>query len=209
MARVAGLVPAAGLGVRLGGGVPKAWRPLAGRPMVAYAVDMLAALCDEVVVAAPPGYDLPGARVVAGGATRSASVRAMLAVVPSDVQWVLVHDAARPATPVSVARRVLDALLAGERAVVPVLPVSDTIKRVDARGYVVHTPDRAALRAVQTPQGFARDLLVAAHEGASDATDDAALVEAMGVAVATVPGDPAARKITTVDDLTAAQRWAP
>jgi 2-C-methyl-D-erythritol 4-phosphate cytidylyltransferase len=208
---VAGVIPAAGAGLRLGGGVPKAWRPLHGRPMVAHAVDLLATVCDIVVVAAPPGFAVDGALavegalVVEGGATRTASVRAALAVLGPDVGWVLVHDAARPSTPTAVAARVLGALQAGEQAVVPVLPVTDTIKQVDGGGYVVATPDRAMLRAVQTPQGFERALLDRAYALGVDATDDAALVETLGVRVATVDGDPAAAKITTPDDLAAAE----
>ncbi|HEY5336369.1 MAG TPA: 2-C-methyl-D-erythritol 4-phosphate cytidylyltransferase [Mycobacteriales bacterium] len=205
--RVAGIVPAAGAGVRLGGGVPKAWRLLGGRPMVSYAVDLLSAACDLVVVAAPPGFDAPdvGATVVPGGATRSASVRLALALLDDDVEYVLVHDAARPFAPPSVVARVLDALRAGEQAVIPVLPVTDTVKTVDVDGFVVQTHDRASLRAVQTPQGFTRSLLVRAHATGDDATDDARLVEALGVRVRTVDGDPAGAKITTADDLVAAE----
>ncbi len=177
--------------------------------MVAYAVEMLDEVCDLVVVAAPPGLTVSGACVVAGGASRSASVRAMLAALPAEVTTVLVHDAARPLAPVEIARRVLAALASGERAVVPVLPVADTVKLVDGRGYVRETPDRAALRAVQTPQGFVRSVLVDAHAAGGDATDDAALVEALGVPVLTVSGDPAARKITTPADLAAAEQSAP
>ncbi|HEX7355578.1 MAG TPA: 2-C-methyl-D-erythritol 4-phosphate cytidylyltransferase [Mycobacteriales bacterium] len=204
---VAGIVPAAGAGVRLGGGIPKAWRLVGGRPMVAYAVDMLSAVCARVVVTAPPGFDVPdvGAVVVAGGVTRSDSVRLALAALDESVEHVLVHDAARPFAPDAVAVRVLDALRAGEQAVVPVLPVADTVKVVDGGGYVVRTCDRGALRIVQTPQGFARELLVRAHASGDDATDDAGLVEALGVRVATVAGDPDGAKITTPAELAAAQ----
>ena len=175
--------------------------------MVSYAVDLLSAACDLVVVAAPPGFDAPdvGATVVPGGATRSASVRLALAVLNDDVEYVLVHDAARPFAPPSVVARVLDALRAGEQAVIPVLPVTDTVKTVDVDGFVVQTHDRASLRAVQTPQGFTRSLLVRAHATGDDATDDAGLVEALGVRVRTVDGDPAGAKITTADDLVAAE----
>lgn len=173
--------------------------------MVSYAVEMLAEVCDEVVVAAPAGCTLDGALTVVGGATRAESVRAMLAVLGADVRWVLVHDAARPYASVDLAQRVLAALRAGERAVVPALPVADTVKRVDSGGYVLETPDRASLRAVQTPQGFERALLDAAHAAGDDATDDAGLVEALGVRVCTVDGDPLAAKITTPADLGAAE----
>lgn len=173
--------------------------------MVAYAMEMLAAVCDPVVIAAPPGFALAGAVTVLGGASRAESVRRMLAALDDEVQWVLVHDAARPYAPVSLAQRVLAALRAGQRAVVPAMPVADTVKRVDAQGYVLETPDRATLRAVQTPQGFERALLDAAHAGGDDATDDAGLVEALGVRVLTVDGDPLATKITTPADLLAAE----
>lgn len=206
---VAGIVVAAGSGVRLGGSVPKALRLLAGRPLLAWAVDALAPACELVVVAGPPGAlaevrrAVPGCVVVAGGATRSVSVRACLAMLTAEVTHVLVHDAARPLAPTSLAVAVLDALRSGAEAVVPVLPVHDTVKVVDADGWVVHTPSRDSLRLVQTPQGFSRALLAAAHAQGDDATDDAGLVEALGVRVLTVPGDPAAAKITTTADLAA------
>lgn len=118
-------------------------------------------------------------------------------------QYVLVHDAARPLTPPAVIRRVIDALRAGSRAVIPVLPVSDTIKAVDASGTVLSTPERSGLRAVQTPQGFETALLRQVYERATDlaVTDDASLVERAGIPVRTVPGDPMAFKITTPLDL--------
>ncbi len=113
----------------------------------------------------------------------------------------LVHDAARCLTPAAPVRRVVEAVRAGEVAVVPVVPVVDTVKQVDAGGHVVGTPDRAALRAVQTPQGFAPDVLLAAYDAAGDtATDDAGLVERLGRRVATVPGAALAFKVTTADD---------
>jgi 2-C-methyl-D-erythritol 4-phosphate cytidylyltransferase len=206
---VVGIVPAAGRGERLGGAIPKALRVVDGRTLLDRALDALLAVCEHVVVAVPAGValDLPSAvSVVPGGATRSDSVRAALAaallIVP-DAEYVLVHDAARPDTPVAVSERVLGALRAGAQAVIPVLPVVDTIKSVDADGRVVATPDRAALRIVQTPQGFTTAVLVAAHRGEADATDDAGLVEALGIAVHTVPGDPAAAKVTTTPDIAA------
>jgi len=204
--RVAGIVPAAGAGVRLGGGVPKAWRLLGGRPMVSYAVDLLSAACDLVVVAAPPGFDAPdvGATVVPGGATRSASVRLALALLDDDVEYVLVHDAARPFAPPSVVARVLDALRAGEQAVIPVLPVTDTLKRVVGTE-VLATVDRSDLVAAQTPQAFRAAVLRQAHREGADATDDAALLESMGATVRTVPGDPRNLKLTVPHDLVLAE----
>ncbi|GAY08735.1 2-C-methyl-D-erythritol 4-phosphate cytidylyltransferase [Pseudonocardia sp. N23] len=122
--------------------------------------------------------------------------------VPGEgVEVVLVHDAARPLTPPALVAAVVAAVRAGHRAVIPVLPVADTVKRVDADGDVVGTVDRSVLRAVQTPQGFAPELLLRAHRTAAAAgaaaTDDAGLVEALGETVHTVPGDPAALKVTT------------
>jgi 2-C-methyl-D-erythritol 4-phosphate cytidylyltransferase len=205
---VAGIVPAAGRGERLGGGVPKALRELGGRPLLAWAVDALLPVCDVVVVAGPPDSlaavraVVPAATVVPGGAQRSDSVRACLAALPPEVRFVLVHDAARPLAPTSLAVEVLAALRNGVDAVVPVLPVADTVKSVDDEGWVTGTPDRISLRIVQTPQGFARDVLERAHSGGEDATDDAGLVERLGIKVFTVPGDPAAAKVTVAADLT-------
>lgn len=147
---------------------------------------------------------VPDAIVVRGGAERSDSVRAGLHAVP-DVDLVLVHDAARALTPPRLFVDVVAALRDGERAVVPGLPVADTLKRVDAHGRVLDTPDRSELRAVQTPQGFDAALLRDAHSGGGDATDDAGLVEAMGVPVTVVPGDPLAFKVTTPFDLAIAR----
>nr|MDQ3988120.1 2-C-methyl-D-erythritol 4-phosphate cytidylyltransferase [Actinomycetota bacterium] len=184
---VTALVPAAGRGVRLGAEVPKAFVALRGRSLLWRAVHgLLESGCiDEVVVAvaaqdaghavdALAGVD--GVRLVTGGAQRSDSVRAALDAVPgTDV--VLVHDAARCLTPGSVIRDVVAAVRAGHPAVVPVLPVTDTVKQVDAGGAVVATVDRSALRMVQTPQGFDAALLRRAHSGAGGpATDDAGLV---------------------------------
>lgn len=200
---------AAGNGVRLAADRPKALVELGGRPLVGWAVAALAPVCDRVVVAAPADHlaavraAAPGALVVVGGRERSDSVRAALAVLKPLPEWVLVHDAARPCAPTVVAQRVLAALRAGAQAVIPVLPVPDTIKQVDAAGYVRATPDRAGLRLVQTPQGFAGALLCRAHDGSPDATDDAGLVEALGVPVVTVVGDPRAVKVTTAADLVA------
>jgi 2-C-methyl-D-erythritol 4-phosphate cytidylyltransferase len=210
------LVPAAGQGVRLAAGMPKAFVPLRGRPLLWHCVQgLLASGCVEVVVVAvgEQHHDRARAvvaeagdrvRIVTGGVHRCDSVRAALRSVP-DAEVVLVHDAARCLTPVSVIQAVVQAVLAGQRAVVPVLTAVDTIKQVDPDGRVVGTPDRAALRVVQTPQGFAGDLLRRAHQVPSGpVTDDAGLVEALGVTVTTLPGHPHAFKITTPFDLVVA-----
>lgn len=206
------VVPAAGSGVRLGAGVPKAFYQLDGRTLVQRAVDGLLAsgVVDSVVVAVPAdrtdraklilGRD---ATVVAGGANRGDSVSRALAAVAEEPDFVLIHDAARALTPPDLVLRVVEALRAGHPAVVPALPVADTIKAVDATGAVLGTPDRAGLRAVQTPQGFTTELLRRAYQNAGTAefTDDASLVEHIGGRVQVVAGDPLAFKITTRLDL--------
>jgi 2-C-methyl-D-erythritol 4-phosphate cytidylyltransferase len=144
--------------------------------------------------------------VVAGGASRTASVRAALAAVPADLDIVLVHDAARPLAPPELVESVAAAVRSGADAVVPALPIADTVKRVDDRDVVLDTVDRAALRTVQTPQGFRRAVLAEAHADASaEATDDAGLVERLGMTVRTVPGDERAMKITRPGDLVVAE----
>jgi 2-C-methyl-D-erythritol 4-phosphate cytidylyltransferase len=208
---IVAVVPAAGSGERLGVGIPKAFVDLGGLTMLERAVDGLLAsgVIARVVVAAP--FDrvdqtvalLHGrATVVAGGPERHDTVRLALSAA-GDPEFVLVHDAARPLTPVGQIQRVVAALRDGMRAVIPVLPVVDTIKAVDANGVVLGTPERAGLRAVQTPQGFETELLRRAYQRAGTAavTDDAALVENLGTPVHTVAGDPLAFKITTALDL--------
>ncbi|WP_082775996.1 2-C-methyl-D-erythritol 4-phosphate cytidylyltransferase [Tsukamurella pulmonis] len=211
---VVALVPAAGQGTRLGLDVPKAFVTLKDRSLLERAVDGLFAtgVVDEVVVMVPSDMVdgaralVPRARVVVGGAERTDSVRAGLAAA-GDAELVLVHDAARPMTPPAMIVRVVDALRAGASAVIPVLPVADTVKRVDADGAVLATVDRADLRAVQTPQGFTAASLRTAYDAAPGelATDDAGLVERAGGTVVTVAGDPLAMKITTAFDLRVAQ----
>lgn len=145
-----------------------------------------------------------GATVVAGGPTRSASVRAGLAALPDDATYVLVHDAARPAASPELFASVRDALIAGAQAVIPGLPVVDTIKQVEDRAgqrVVARTLDRATLVAVQTPQGFRVDRLREAHAAGGEATDDAGLVEALGVEVVVVPGEASNAKLTDPADL--------
>lgn len=213
------VVVAAGSGTRLGAGLPKAFVRLHGRPLLAHALDTAARVggLTALVVVVPPdladptasdwaGVDLPpGTVVVAGGAERTDSVAAGLAAV-GDVDVVLVHDAARCLTPLAVFERVVGAVRGGAAGAVPGIPLVDTVKTVDAHGVITGTPDRATLRAVQTPQGFARDVLVAAHAGGGSATDDAALVELTGHHVVVVDGDPLAFKVTTPDDLQHAER---
>jgi 2-C-methyl-D-erythritol 4-phosphate cytidylyltransferase len=161
----------------------------------------------EGATAVPPGLVAGGlatapVTVVAGGAERQESVAAALAVVPPSLPIVLVHDAARCLTPVSVFERVAAAVRDGADAVIPVLPVVDTIKEVDAEGTVLGTVDRSVLRSVQTPQGFRASVLRAAHAAAADShTDDAGAVEKIGRQVICVPGSDLALKITRPMDL--------
>jgi 2-C-methyl-D-erythritol 4-phosphate cytidylyltransferase len=207
---VTAVLVAAGSGSRLGADVPKAFVEVGGRTLLEHAVARFAAHPEvrDVVVAAPAELVgsaaelVPSARVVPGGATRQESVARGLAALAPDVDAVLVHDVARAFVPAAVIDRVLVALSSGAVAVVPTVPVADTIRSVDG-GVLGGVVDRSRLAAVQTPQGFARTVLVAAHRAAVDpgATDDASLVEATGVAVVAVPGAPEAFKITVPLDL--------
>jgi 2-C-methyl-D-erythritol 4-phosphate cytidylyltransferase len=216
---VVAVVPAAGSGERLAAGIPKAFCELEGRTLLECAVAGLleSGVVDHVVVAVPAdridqASQVLGDRatVVVGGADRTESVSlalSVLSLLPAPTEFVLVHDAARALTPPGLIARVVEALRSGRGAVVPVLPLSDTIKAVDANGVVLGTPERAGLRAVQTPQGFATDVLLRAYEraGTADFTDDASLVEHLGGQVHVVDGDPLAFKITTQLDLLLAQ----
>lgn len=201
--------------------MPKAFVHLGGSTLIERALVGLkeSGVVDAVVVAAPPTrtdeasliLGLPDFQVtvVAGGADRTESVRNALDAV-GDADYVLVHDAARPLTPPALIARVVAALEAGSTAVVPALPLADTIKAVDANGVVLGTPERAGLRAVQTPQGFTTAVLRRAYgRSTSDVsgffTDDASLVESIGGQVQTVVGDPLAFKITTAMDLLLAE----
>jgi 2-C-methyl-D-erythritol 4-phosphate cytidylyltransferase len=217
--RTAVIVPAAGRGERLGPGTPKALRTLAGQPILLHAVRNLAAArdIDTIVVAVPEdsveesrallaGIELPIV-IVSGGDTRQGSVARALLALPPEVDVVLVHDAARPLVPAEVVDRVAAAVRQGAQAVIPTLGVVDTIKEVDADGDVTATLDRSRLHAVQTPQGFDRGVLQRAHAASDggDATDDAGMVERMGVTVRVVPGHEEAFKITRPLDLVLAE----
>jgi 2-C-methyl-D-erythritol 4-phosphate cytidylyltransferase len=214
--RIAAILVAAGTGQRLGADVPKAFCTVRGRTLLSYAHARFAAhpMVGRVIVVAPAdrigdAKALTGPDVVAGGATRQASVAAGLAVVPPDVDAVLVHDVARAFVPADVIDRVVAALRDGADAVIPTRPVTDTIKRVDAGGRVIETVARSTLVAVQTPQGFRRDVLIAAHAaGSGDVTDDAGLVEALGGTVVAVDGADEAFKITRPWDLLLAEALA-
>ncbi|MCX7523389.1 2-C-methyl-D-erythritol 4-phosphate cytidylyltransferase [Microbacterium sp. STN6] len=218
--RVAVIIVAAGDGVRLGAGQPKAFVRLSGRTLLERAVEGAAALGEpaQLVVVAPPGR-LDEARslaasaahaspvtVISGAATRQSSVAAGLALVDPDTETVLVHDAARALAPASLFARVLAAVRDTAGPAVPGLPVTDTIKQTDAAGTILATVDRSALSAVQTPQGFPYAQLRAAYDAAdAEYTDDAALAAASGHPARVIEGDPLAFKITTVWDLERAE----
>ncbi|TNM59297.1 2-C-methyl-D-erythritol 4-phosphate cytidylyltransferase [Streptomyces sp. NP160] len=217
---------AAGSGTRLAAGSPKAFVVLDGRPLLVHAAERVlrAGVCEQLVLVVPDGRQdestalvsgLPGAggvvlRAVAGGADRRSSVAAGLAALPPDVDVVLVHDAARCLTPPEQVAAVERAVRAGAPAVVPGVAVSDTVRAVDVEGVPRGGPlDRAALRLVQTPQGFRRDVVERAHAAAVEhglpaalaATDDASLVELLGTPVLVVPGREEAFKVTRPLDL--------
>jgi 2-C-methyl-D-erythritol 4-phosphate cytidylyltransferase len=211
---VAAIRGAAGAGERLAAAVPKAFVQVAGATLLEHAMRRFAAhpRIDVVVVVAPQSHlgeaaRLTTATVVAGGASRQASVAAGLAAVESDVDFVLVHDVARPLVPGRVIDAVLGALDAGAEAVVPVVPIADTVRTVAPDGTLAGVVDRSTLRAVQTPQGFRREVLAAAHQqaGSIAATDDASLVEEAGRQVVAVAGADEAFKITTAADLVRAE----
>ncbi|MEI6220518.1 MAG: 2-C-methyl-D-erythritol 4-phosphate cytidylyltransferase [Actinomycetes bacterium] len=210
---VAVIIPAGGSGERLGATIPKALVQLAGKTLVEHAVANMAPIANQIIVAAPAGFEaefqkLLGSEVtvITGGTSRTISVKNALAHVHKENDYILVHDAARALASTDLAMRIIDSLRAGERAVVPGLAVSDTIKRVDRDNYVTKTPTRAKLRAIQTPQGFTRKLLIKAHASSDDVTDDAGLVEDRGVDVKVIAGEEGAFKITTMSDLIKAER---
>jgi 2-C-methyl-D-erythritol 4-phosphate cytidylyltransferase/2-C-methyl-D-erythritol 2,4-cyclodiphosphate synthase len=205
---VAAIIAAAGSGVRFGADIPKALIQLGNQTLIEHAVAAISPAADQVIVTAPAAYlnqfqSLLGdsVTVVVGGQTRSESVRAGLAAISSETQYVLIHDAARALASTDLTKRVLSALEKGEVAVIPGLPQIDTIKSVDANGYVTTTPNRAELRNIQTPQGFEFSTLKKAHETNGESTDDAALVESAGFKVLVIDGEERALKITTPADL--------
>lgn len=210
------IIPAGGSGDRLGAKIPKALVQLAGISLIERATSTLAEIADRIIVAAPAGYEkefieilgdkASNVLVVTGGPTRNESVRAALAHCDENTKYVLVHDAARPLATADLARRILKELANGERAVIPGLKVADTIKKIDIDGYVKKTPNRAKLRAIQTPQGFTRKLLLQAHAQKLDheITDDAGLVEELGLPVKVILGEECAMKITTPADMSRA-----
>jgi 2-C-methyl-D-erythritol 4-phosphate cytidylyltransferase len=209
MPKAVALLVAAGSGERLGADRPKAFVTLAGRPMLEWSVAALrAAGLDEIVVALPAGEATPAGCVgVAGGETRSASVRAALTAA-GEGERVVVHDAARPLVEPALFRETL-AALAGADCAVAAAQVTDTVKEAGPDHRVAGTLDRSRLWAIQTPQAFRRAVLEAAldvgDEVLAQATDDAWLVERAGGSVVVVPSSPANFKVTTPHDLTVAE----
>lgn len=221
--KIACLVVAAGRGLRAGTGIPKQYRPIAGIAMLKRTLQALAGM-DRIDVVLPvigegdvPDFDALVGPIpdvlppVFGGATRQNSVRsgleALASTDPPDL--ILVHDGARPFVSANMVERVITALASGAAAAIPVLPVTDTVKRIDKDGKTVReTVDRSVLRRVQTPQGFQFDALLDAHRSTAwaELTDDAAVMEQAGITVIAVDGDVANTKITTPEDFQEAER---
>lgn len=215
------ILVAAGRGERLGLDRPKAFAKLGDEPLLAEPLRRLDASLwvDAIVLVAPPGWEEPAILLaeeegcekvracVAGGETRSDSVRAGLTEVPADALVVLVHDAARPLLPDDVVERVIAPLSEGWDGVVPGLPVGDTLKRIGAEGDVQETISRDGLWAIQTPQAFTAEALRRAQANGAEATDCAGLVEAAGGRVKIVEGDPRLLKVTSPADLETVTAW--
>ncbi len=211
------VIVAAGSGERLGAEYPKAFVAFGENPLIAASVLALDDHpgIDGIVLVVPAGWeeratfmadDIGAGKAsiaVAGGASRSDSVALGVAEVPADAAVILVHDAARPIVPAALIDRVLAGFADGADGVIPVLPIADTVKRVDAAGRVVETLDRSELRSVQTPQAFQAEIFrrALAAPDRNTGTDCASLVERVGGTVTTVEGDPRSLKITTRSDL--------
>ena len=195
------IVVAAGSGARFGG--PKQFSMLGDRRVLDWSVETASSSSTGVVVVLPAA-DAEREGGVAGGETRSESVRCGLAAVPADATIICVHDAARPFASAHLYREVIMQIHAGAEGAIPALPVTDTIKQVNSQNIVVATPDRSSLVAVQTPQAFRASVLRAAHASSPEGTDDATLVEAMGKQVVVVAGEVMNRKLTAPEDL----EWA-
>ena len=215
------VLAAGGRGERLGSDRPKAFARLGGRPLLAESLERLEGSdwIDFIVIAAPAEWEEPAillaeelgagkvSSVVTGGASRSESVREAMAEVADDAAVVLVHDAARPLLPDEVIERVLAPLSEGWDGVVPGLPLSDTVKRVEG-DRVVETLSRGELAAVQTPQAFLTSILrEALRDDVASASDCASLVEARGGRVKVVEGDRRLLKVTSPEDLAVVEAW--
>ena len=192
------IVVAGGSGQRFGR--PKQYELVGSQRVLDLSVAVARAVSDGVVVVVPAA-DSVSERAVAGGATRSESVRCGLAQVPQDATIVCVHDAARPFASIQLYESVIAAICDGADGAIPGIGVSDTIKVVAEGGAVIATPERSSLRAVQTPQAFRAAILRSAHASGGEGTDDAALVESLGGSVIVVAGEVDNRKITHPEDL--------
>ena len=205
------IVVAAGQGRRFG--QPKQFAALGDRPVIEWSLEAARSVARGVVAVVPesflgrPAIGKGADRVIAGGSTRASSVRRGLAAVPENADVVVVHDAARPLASRELFRAVVDAVVAGADGAIPGLGVADTVKRVRG-GRVVETLDRNELVVVQTPQAFRAEALRRAHAGAPEATDDASLVEALGLNVVVVPGEYHNLKLTSPEDLATAEKWS-
>jgi 2-C-methyl-D-erythritol 4-phosphate cytidylyltransferase/2-C-methyl-D-erythritol 2,4-cyclodiphosphate synthase len=210
--KAAALIVAAGAGARAGGGLPKQYRPLAGKPVLRWSVDALSgADIAEIVVAIRPEHEqlclsaLEGAsavRVVHGGATRTASVRAALQAA-TEADFILVHDAARPGLSADIALALLGELERGVVAVAPALAGADALVRADSDGFVLAEVDRSGLMRVQTPQAFRAEVLrdaYAALPAGSDLADDLAVARLAGHKAKLIKGDPRLMKLTYPED---------
>ncbi|TSA51789.1 MAG: 2-C-methyl-D-erythritol 4-phosphate cytidylyltransferase [Actinobacteria bacterium] len=195
------IVVAAGSGARFGG--QKQFAMLGDRRVLDWSLEV-AREVSAGVVAVLPAADALSEGGVAGGETRSESVRCGLAAVPTDATIICVHDAARPFATEHLFREVIAQVHKGADGAVPALAVTDTIKKVDVQNVVVNTPDRSSLVAVQTPQAFRAGVLRAAHASLGEGSDDATLVEMLGKRVVVVAGELLNRKLTAVNDL----EWA-
>ena len=217
--RLGVILVAAGAGQRLGAGIPKALVPLRGRTLLERSIQTIVSLemPGHLVVVLPEGHAaaglnaleaatantraLWGTSVAPGGSERQDSVHNGLAALPQEVDVVLVHDVARPLTPAQLFLDVAHAVREQNTGVVPVLPVTDTVKRIDSSGTVLGTVDRSELALAQTPQGFPREMLQAAYDDAKEQfTDDAAVVQFAGFSVVTIAGHPLAHKLTSPAD---------
>ncbi len=214
--RLGVVIAAAGSGVRFGD-TSKSLAPLGGRPLLAWSLSMFSSLpdtCEIVVVAG--NHTLHGCEeliaamglshvgVIHGRETRSDSVRVGLHALRSACSYVAIHDAARPLASLGLARRVMDAAMAAGAAV-PVVPVSDTLHVISSESTIESSPDRARLRAAQTPQVARREWLVDAYEGNVETTDEGGVLHAAGYSVTLVDGDPNNLKITWPSDLIVAE----
>jgi 2-C-methyl-D-erythritol 4-phosphate cytidylyltransferase len=203
------IVVAAGEGRRFGS--PKQFESFAGRTLVEWSVTAARTVVDDVVLVVPSSKLENSAlhagcvHVTEGGATRAESVRAGLAMVPESVEVIVVHDAARPLASPALFSAVVAAVRSGADGAVPAVPVADTVKRV-ADGRVIETLDRDGLFAIQTPQAFAAGIVRRAHANKAEATDDAALIEAIGGVIVVVPGEARNRKLTDQDDVALFER---